>query len=328
SNTGAIADHAWEVKPSEFEGIARAIGSAATSQSASGSSSLPWIDPLVRDLQQHRGASIVVAGENQSPFIHALAHAMNNALGNVGKTVFYTDPIEVNPIDHRQSLKELVNDIDAGRVELLVIIGGNPVHNTPADLKFTFERLQKAKLRVHLSEFKDETSDLCHWHVPAAHYLESWGDTRSYDGTVTIMQPLIEPLYEGRTPYELLAVFSEQYDRKPYEIVKSYWQSQRGAAGTSTDFETWWRRSIHDGFIENSAFQPKTMALSSGGANQQTPPAQQPAAGTFELVFRTDPSVYDGRFSNNGWLQELPKPLTKVTWDNVAIVSPNTAQQI
>ncbi|HYV83993.1 MAG TPA: TAT-variant-translocated molybdopterin oxidoreductase [Pyrinomonadaceae bacterium] len=356
SNTGALADHAWEVKPSEFEGIARAIGTAVTAQSASQSSSVAWIGPLVSDLQQHRGASIVLAGENQPPFIHALAHAMNNALGNVGKTVFYTDPLEVNPVDQRKSLSDLVNDIDGGRVDLLVIIGGNPVHNTPADLKFTFERLQKAKLRVHLSEFKDETSDLCHWHVPAAHYLESWGDARSYDGTVTIMQPLIEPLYEGRTAYELLAVFSDQYDRKPYDIVKSYWQSQRGAASNprpnqsqtqpagnqsnqpapapspsaspSADFETWWRKTIHDGFIENSAFQPKSVAFNSGWANQQTPPAPQPAAGTFELVFRTDPSIYDGRFANNGWLQELPKPLTKVTWDNVAIVSPNTAQQI
>jgi MoCo/4Fe-4S cofactor protein with predicted Tat translocation signal len=351
SNTGAIADHAWEVKPSEFEAIAWVIGTAVTLQSTSSSSSLTWIGALVRDLQQHKGASIVVAGENQPPFIHALAHAMNSALGNVGKTVFYTDPLEVNPVDQRESLKELVDDIDNGRVELLVIIGGNPVHNTPADLKFTFERLQKAKLRVHLSEFKDETSDLCHWHVPAAHYLESWSDTRSYDGTVTIIQPLIEPLYEGRTAHELLAVFSEQYDRKPYEIVKSYWQSQRGAGSnqaqttstqnTSTpapvpspsqspskDFEIWWRKSVHDGFIENSAFQPKTVSLNSAWANQQTQPASQPAAGTYELVFRTDPSIYDGRFANNGWLQELPKPLTKVTWDNVAIVSPNTAQQI
>jgi len=352
SNTGAIGDHTWVVKPSEFEAIARAIGSAATAQSTQASGGPAWIGPLVSDLQQHRGASIVVAGENQPPLIHALAHAMNNALGNVGKTVFYTDPLEVNPVDQRQSLQDLVNDIDAGHVELLVIIGGNPVYNAPADMKLTFERLQKAKLRVHLSEYRDETSNFCHWHVPAAHYLESWGDARSYDGTVTIMQPLIEPLYEGKTAYEMLAVFSEQYDRKPYEIVKSYWQAHRGAgAQTNTqtqaatnqpqqaaapapspspsqDFESWWRKSVHDGFLENTAFQPKTVAFNSGWANQQTPPAQQPAAGPLELVFRTDPSIYDGRFANNGWLQELPKPLTKVTWDNVAIVSPNTAQQI
>src|SRR5205085_1213046 len=137
-------------------------------------------------------------------------------------------PFEVNSVDHRQSLQDLIIDLEAGRVDLLVILGGNPVYNTPVDLKLTFERLNKVnKLRVHLSQYKDETSELCHWHVPAAHYLESWGDTRSYDGTVTIIQPLIEPLYDGKTPYELLALFSEQYDRKPYEIVKSYWQTQK-----------------------------------------------------------------------------------------------------
>ncbi len=353
SNTGAMADHTWVVKPSELEGIARTIAGGLGAQATSESTNPPWIGPLVRDLQQHRGASIVVAGAEQPPVMHALAHAMNNALGNVGKTVFYTDPLEVNPVDHRQSLQELVADLDAGRVELLVIIGGNPVHNTPTDFKLTFERLEKARLRVHLSEYKDETSELCHWHVPATHYLESWGDTRSYDGTVTIIQPLIEPLYEGRTAHELLAIFSEQYDRKPYDIVKSYWQTQRGSGNNqgnpvaqnnqtnpqqapapapspspSQDFEKWWRKAIHDGFVENTAFQQKTVSLNSAWTNQQTQPAQPPAAGTFELIFRTDPSVYDGRFANNGWLQELPKPLTKVTWDNVAILSPNSARQI
>jgi molybdopterin-containing oxidoreductase family iron-sulfur binding subunit len=370
SNTGAIADHTWEVKPSEFEGIARAIAAGTIPQSSNGTAvNRPWIEPMVRDLQQFRGASIVLAGDNQPPFIHALAHAMNNALGNVGKTVEYTDPLEVNSVDQRESLRQLLEDIDAGRVELLVIIGGNPVHNTPVDLKLTPQRLEKIAKRVHLSEYRDETSEWCHWHVPAAHYLESWGDTRSYDGTVTIMQPLILPLYEGKTAHELLAVFSDQYDRQPYEIVKSYWQKQGQAAGagggqpqaaggtrqeqtagtannranqttkqtpasepapapaSAADFESRWRQSVHDGFVADSAFQPKTVSLNSGWANQQTQ-AAQPAAGGFELVFRTDPSIYDGRFANNGWLQELPKPLTKVTWDNVAIVSPNSAQQI
>ena len=175
---------------------------------------------------------------------------MNNALGNVGKTVFYSDSIEVNPVDQRESLHQLVSDIDAGQVELLIIIGGNPVYNTPADLKLDFERFKNhAKMvRVHLSEFKDETSEVCHWHVPAAHYLESWGDTRSYDGTVTIMQPLIEPLYGGKTAYELLAVFSEQYDRRPYDIVKSYWQRERsGAAGRRRQGQAQCKTKVNNG---------------------------------------------------------------------------------
>jgi MoCo/4Fe-4S cofactor protein with predicted Tat translocation signal len=359
SNTGAMADHAWEVRPRELEGIARSIAAGVIPQSPTGTAtaSLSWIEPLVADLQQHKGASIVLAGDNQPPMIHALAHAMNNALGNIGQTVFHTDPLEVNPVDQRASLQDLVNDLDGGRVELLVIMGGNPVYNTPADLKLDFERLKKAKLRVHLSEFKDETSEICHWHVPAAHYLESWGDTRSHDGTVTIMQPLIQPLYDGKTPHELLAVLSGQYDRKPYDIVKTYWQTQRSGAGQqaqagnnqeqsagaganqtpaaapssspSQEFETWWRQSIHDGFITNSALPSKTVSVNANWTSQFSSNAAQPAAaGGFELVFRTDPSIYDGRFANNGWLQELPKPLTKVTWDNVAIISPNSARQL
>jgi MoCo/4Fe-4S cofactor protein with predicted Tat translocation signal len=323
TNTGAMADHTWVVKPSEFENIARTIAGAG------GAANLPWIGPLVNDLQQHRGACIVLAGDNQPPAIHALAHQMNSALGNVGKTVFYTDPIEVNWVDHRESLQDLVNDIDAGAVELLVILGGNPVYNTPADLKLDQDRLMKHEkmIRVHLSEYKDETTQLCHWHVPAAHFLESWGDTRSYDGTVTILQPLIEPLYGGRTPYELLAVFSKEYDRKPYDIVKSYWQSQptTSTQTAQTDFETAWRQTLHDGFIVNSALPAKTFSLQPAASLNQNQPT---AAGGLELVFRTDPSIYDGRFANNGWLQELPKPLTKVTWDNVAIVSPNTAVEL
>ena len=341
TNTGATADHTFVVKPSEFENIARTIAGAG------GGANLPWIGPLMADLQQHRGASIVLAGDNQPPIIHALAHSMNNALGNVGKTVFYSDAIEVNAVDHRESLQDLINDIDAGRVELLVIIGGNPVFNTPADLKLDYEnRLKKydeTMVRVHLSEYKDETSHACHWHVPAAHYLEAWGDTRSYDGTVTIMQPLIEPLYGGKTAYELLAVFSDQYDRKPYDIVKTYWQTQRSGAGTqstqtptqapspapapsptpSQDFETWWRQAIHDGFVVNSALPAKTLGFQAGSIQNQNSSAQA-GSGKFEVVFRTDPTIYDGRFANNGWLQELPKPLTKVTWDNVAVVSPNS----
>ena len=314
SNTGASADHAWTVKPSEIEALTRALA-------GQGSSPAPWVDAIRRDLDQHKGASIVLVGENQPPYIHALGHAMNSALGNVGKTVFYTDPLEVNSVDQRQSLQDLVNDLEGGRVDLLVIIGGNPVHNTPVDLKLDYQRLSKAKLRVHLSEYKDETTEVCHWHVPAAHFLETWGDTRSYDGTITIMQPLIEPLHEGKSAYELLALFSDQYDRRPYDIVKSYWQTQKPGA----DFENWWRQSIHDGFMADSALKAKTVSVS----GQIQPPTEAPApADGFELVFRTDPSIYDGRFANNGWLQELPKPLTKVTWDNVAIVSPNSAQQI
>ncbi len=356
STTGAKADHAWTIAPSQLQAVAMAIaqkigggGPAITAQPTN--IDLTFVDPLARDLQAHNGATIVIAGREASPAVHALAHSMNAALGNVGKTVFYTDPLEANSVDQRQSLQELINDIDGGRVELLVMVGGNPVYNTPADLKLNKERMFKVKTRVHLSLYRDETSELCHWHVAENHYLESWSDTRTYDGTVSIVQPLIEPLYQGRSAHEFLAVFTPQYDIKAYDIIRAYWQahgnqltsgtqqptptatptatqaaSPSASSAPSADFETIWRKWVHDGFIPNSALPTKTFSASSGSSLHTTQSSS--AAGQFEIVFRTDPTIYDGRFANNGWLQELPKPLTKLTWDNAALVSPNTAQRL
>ncbi|MDX6403753.1 MAG: hypothetical protein QOH70_1208 [Blastocatellia bacterium] len=338
TTTGANADHRFSLKPSEMISITQPDPRPHE-----------WLSTIWRDLQEYKGASIVIVGDDQAPIIHAMAHSMNALLGNVGKTVFYTDPLEVNSVDQTQSLRELVTDIDAGHVDTLIIIGGNPAYNTPVDLRLDLNRLNKVKLRAHLSLYDDETSDICHWHIPATHYLESWGDARSYDGTVTIVQPLIAPLYEGRTAYEVLALFSENYDRKPYDIVKDYWRANAGAerqgsgassnasptpasspvAGAPADFESWWRKCLHDGFIPNSALPTKTVSMKSdwaAGLNSSNPQPANP--NTLELIFRTDPTIYDGSFANNGWLQELPKPLTKITWDNVALVSPNTAKKL
>src|SRR3989440_8531320 len=176
--------------------------------------------------------SIVIFGDNERPIVHALAHVINERLGNVAKTVFYADPIEANSVDQTQSLRELVTDIDAGKVETLIIIGGNPAYNTPIDLRLDKNRLDKVKLRAHLSLYNNETSEICHWHINAAHYLESWGDARAYDGTATIVQPLIAPLYEGKTAYEVLALFSDNYDQKPYDIVRNYWSGQQASLRT------------------------------------------------------------------------------------------------
>jgi molybdopterin-containing oxidoreductase family iron-sulfur binding subunit len=373
TTTGANADHRFSVKPTEMEKLALRVslglshirsmreysqpnGQAEARLKPSGD--LSWHDAIINDLDSHRGASIVIVGDDQPPFIHAVAHDLNDALDNIGKTVFYTDPLEANSVDETQSLRELVNDIDAGKVETLIIIGGNPAYNTPADLRLDFNRLEKVKLRAHVSLYNDETSDICHWHIPTTHYLESWGDARSYDGTVTLVQPLIQPLYEGRSAYEVLALFSENYDRKPYDIVKEYWRSQTGVgqalssgsgsdagrmpanrpqdagapgSGAPVDFESWWRKCLHDGFVPNSALPTKTVALKSDWPNQSSQNADRMSAlpaGGYEVIFRTDPSIYDGCFANNGWLQELPKPLTKLTWDNVALISANTAKRI
>ncbi len=365
--TGANADHRWSAKPSEIEAFMLALIAAgvrhlpSTRKTPDAPANVPrqWIEALADDLEEYKGKSILIVGDDQPPIIHALAQSMNGAWGNVGKTVFYTDPVEANSVDQTQSLRELVADIDAGRVETLIMIGGNPAYNTPIDLRLDFNRLNKVKLRAHLSLYNNETSELCHWHIPATHYLESWSDARSYDGTATIVQPLIAPLYEGKTGHELLALFSDNYDRKPYDIVRDYWRSYRTASGSerikgasripttapaasastagvssTDDFEPWWRKCLHDGFVPNTALTAKTVALRSDWASALTQtnaggaPAIPVKSGSYELVFRADPSIYDGRFANNGWLQELPKPLTKITWDNVALISEKTAKDL
>jgi molybdopterin-containing oxidoreductase family iron-sulfur binding subunit len=323
SPTGAVADHRLPVRASQIEAIARAIaggleGGAATTGAADIDK---WIAAVISDLQAHRGRSLVVAGAGQPPAVHAIAHAINQTLGNAGTTVVYTDTVAPAPINQLQSLRELVDDMNNGRVKLLIIMGGNPVYTAPADLRFA-DALAKVPVRVHLGLYDDETSALCQWHVPETHYLEQWSDARAFDGTVSIVQPLILPLYRGRSAHEVAAIFGGRPDLTAYDAVREHWQGQ--AAFSGQDFEKAWRRAVHNGLIDGTAFTPKTVTASTA-LPPETPP--QKAAG-LEITFAPDPTVYDGRFANVGWLQELPKPLTTVTWDNVAMVAPSTAGRL
>ena len=336
SITGAKADHRWSSRASEIVRVARAAaaavgaGEAAKINEVSG---LPLdsvsLAAVVKDLRNHRGRSLVIAGDEQPAEVHVLAHSMNQALGNIGETVIYTDPVEPNPILQIESLRDLVRDMATGKVDLLVMLGGNPVYDAPIDLGFS-EHLGQVKLRIHLSLFEDETSAQCHWHIPEAHFLESWSDLRAYDGTVSIVQPLIAPLYEGKSAHELLAALTGQPDRSSYDIVRDYWKSQKPDEG----FERFWRRSLHDGFVADTTFPQKQLSfkMSAVSGQQSAFGGGQLAADnrheSLEIIFRTDPHIFDGRFANNGWLQELPKPLTKLTWDNAAFLSPSTAERL
>ncbi|MDT7602053.1 MAG: hypothetical protein QOF61_50 [Acidobacteriota bacterium] len=333
TNTGMKADHRFTVRPSEMQPFAQALAAALVVAGISAPTGAvahaDKIGAIAKDLQSSRGKSIVIAGDYAPPAVHALAHAMNAALGNVGQTVVYTDPIDANPVDQIESLRQLVADIDAGQVEMLVMVGGNPVYNAPADLAFTKERLDRVKatdgrdgLRIHLSLYYDETSELSHWHVPETHYLESWSDARAHDGTVSIIQPLIAPLYKGRTVHEFLATFGDAPEKSSYDIVRGYWQTQ-----VTGDFESQWRKAVHDGVVPNTAAKEKTVAVRGDFASQLQQQTPQASASQLEIVFRPDPTIYDGRYANNGWLQELPKNLTKLTWDNAAHISPRTAQE-
>ncbi len=247
--TGSVADHRIAVTPSQLEALARAIASqlGAGGAAADAGEHAAWAAAVATDLRAHAGRSIVIAGESQPASVHALAHAMNAALGNAGRTVLYTAPIELNPVDQSASIRALAADMRAGRVDTLVVIGENPAFTAPADLGFA-AAMEKVVFRVHAGTYYDETAALSHWHVPLAHYLESWSDARAFDGTVSIVQPLIQPLYGGRSAHEILGAMSEDV-RAPYDMVRDYWRAKGGAA----DFETYWNRVLHDGVVPNSA---------------------------------------------------------------------------
>jgi molybdopterin-containing oxidoreductase family iron-sulfur binding subunit len=322
SSTGAKADHRLPLRAAGVEQIARLLASAVgldAGGAAPGGDTSRFFNALVSDLKAHRGSSVVIAGDHLPPVVHALAHAVNQALGNVGETVVHTDPVNADPANQTESLRDLVADMRAGKVDMLFILGGNPVYDAPADFGFA-DALKNTNIpvRVHLGIYQNETAELCQWHVNQTHYLEVWGDTRAYDGTASIVQPLIAPLYAGKSINEMVALLSGQTDATGYELVQGYWKKQH----TGADFDAFWRKSLHNGWIEATAFPAKQVSL-----NLEEFP-EQPQSFSIEINFRRDPSVYDGSFSNNGWLQELPNPMSKMTWDNPVLISPVMADRM
>ena len=329
TNTGAMADHRLPLQAARVVDFTRAVAQelGVTSGSPVDSPPVPqaWIQAVAADLKQHGGSSLVIAGEQQPPEVHALAHAINQSLGSVGNTVVFTEPVVAKPVNQTESLQNLAQDLEAGAVEILVVLGENPVYTAPVDLNFA-ERYQKAGLSVYLSAYTDETAQLSTWHIPVTHFLEMWGDLRAYDGTVSLIQPLIEPLYNGKSPHELLAVFLGQADASGYDIVRQYWQDRLGDG----NFESLWKQALHDGVIEGTALEPKQVSLSLDPNSLSAVSNPSPAGdgSNLEIIFAPDPSIWDGSYANNGWLQELPKPFSKVTWDNPARISPRTAARL
>ncbi len=330
SITGAMADHRIPLRPSRIEALARQLLRLIQSEENPGTQQsvldVPdlWLRAVVQDLSRNRGSSIVITGTGQPPIVHALVHAINEALGNVGKTVTYVAPVVARPPRDRNSLDDLVSDMSQGHVSALMILGGNPVYNAPGELRFS-EALVNVPVRVHLSDFNDETSFLCDWLIPAAHDLESWSDTRAFDGTATILQPLIAPLYEGKTGHELVAVLMGDALKSPYELVRQHWQ----AKFDKNDFERLWRRAVHSGVVPETQSPPVAVELKwTHESDFPKPASTEQNRQMIEIEFHPDSTIWDGQFANNGWLQELPKPLTKICWDNVAYVSPDTAAQM
>jgi MoCo/4Fe-4S cofactor protein with predicted Tat translocation signal len=361
--TGGRADNRLPLKSSQIEAFARAVAAGTGVSGISGAApagSEAFASAVAKDLSEHKGRAVVMAGDSQPPAVHAIAHAINAA---IGAPVTYQPTPEIVASEQSAAFAELVSDINAGRVQMLVIIGeSNPAFTAPADFKFA-EAMRKVSLVIHSGLFFDETATLSHWHIPATHFLEAWSDARSIDGTVSIVQPLIQPLYSSKSAHEVIATLSDRPERAGYDVVREYWmangpkgaQGAQGAQGavpapaaapaaapsaqtakpsapsapsapvaTADVFEKQWRKWLHDGFIEGSASVAGATAATVAPDVATRITAGAPVTG-LEINFRRDPTIYDGRYANNGWLQELPKPMTKLTWDNAALIAPATA---
>jgi molybdopterin-containing oxidoreductase family iron-sulfur binding subunit len=282
-----------------------------------------WVTEVAKDLFEHREEALLVAGPNQPAAVHAVTHLLNHALGAVGRTVDYA-PAFLDATTDGRSLAALVALLKKDKTQALLVLGGNPVFHAPPSLGLA-DALERVAQKVHLSDDFNETSEKCRLHVNRAHFLESWGDVRSADGTASIVQPLIAPLFDGKTPAELIDVVLGK-PRPAYERVRETWAALRGA-----DFERDWPQALHAGLFADTMAAPEPVAVQAAAAAAAAVAAwkvEPAAAGTFEVDFQPDFHAWDGSTANNGWLQELPDPITKVTWDNVARLAPSDATKL
>jgi Fe-S-cluster-containing dehydrogenase component len=325
--TGFKAEHRLSVKPSDLEKIAATLAGLAGSDT-----SKSWVDgswtadqdafskALLADLNAAHGRSVVIPGEQASPAVHAAAYALNAQLGAVGKTVIYTETVNPLPSEQNAEFASLVGDINAGKVQWLVMLGVNPLYSAPADLEFA-SAFNKVPNTVHLGSHVDETGALSVWHVNNVHYLESWSDARAYDGTISIIQPMIAPMYGGHSAHDVLQSLLDNPEVSAFDAVQA-----NAKTYIKGDFATAWRKALHDGWVDGTAFTASSASPKSGALQAPTAPAAP--AGSYEVSFRADPSLYDGRFANVGWLQELPKQITNLSWDNAALMSLATMESL
>ena len=343
TTTGLKAEHRLPLQADLIGAFAWAL--AAQLGAPGGSASFPgssynwtpaqqkFLSTLAKNLKAAGSAAVVIPGEQQSVDVHLAAMAINQALGAVGKTVIYTETVNPMPSIQNDDLKSLVADMNAGKVDWLVILDTNPVYAAPVDLNFD-AALKKVRTSVTLSAYPDETAAVTEWHINSAHYLESWSDARAYDGTATIIQPMIAPLYAGKQPHHILQAMltGEGSDPllSPYDAVRTTWP-QLAVQGAGDNADLAWRKALHDGFIANTAYAAKNVTVSVANSGSHASALSAPsanhgatgkgAAQSLTVVFRPDYNLYDGRYANLGWMQELPRPVTNLSWDNAALVS-------
>ena len=344
--TGANADHRLRLPASDVARYAKALcrelasahsidfGPLTGSLGSPSTDGIPpeWIRAVAADLAAHRGRTVIVTGARQPAAVHALVHAMNRALGNLGQTVAYTPAADPDEADHFTDIRELTQAMGAGQVRTLLILGGNPVYDAPADLGFA-DQLADVDLTVHLSMHADETARLCKWHVPLAHELEAWGDQRALDGTVSIQQPLIAPIWGGRSALEMVAIVAGEEYWRGHSVVRRTLREAMGARGQAALFEQLWREALHSGVVPGTQLRPNAQLTMDDGAvatalAELADEATALGPENLEVTFAPCPKLLDGRHANNTWLLELPEPTTKICWDNAALVSVATAREL
>ena len=315
TSTGLMADHRRRMTSADISQLA--LDLAAALGLRSGESPSTFANELAAELQSAQGSSIVLAGESQPAEVHALCAVINQHLGAIGQTVEFLDT-GAAATTRPEDFASLVNDMLNGRVDVLLMLGVNPIYDAPANLSFA-NALERVSDSIHVGLHVDESAQASTWHLPAAHYLESWGDGRTWDGTLTPIQPLIAPLYEdARSHNEVLGALTTGSFTRSYDQVRTTWQPVLEA----DSFESAWRRVLHDGYLADTEFDSITPEAATFAGTIPASP------GGLELVLRLDPTVLDGSFANNAWCQELPDPITKIVWDNVAVMSPATAQEL
>jgi molybdopterin-containing oxidoreductase family iron-sulfur binding subunit len=284
-----------------------------------------WLKAVADDLNQNKGKTLVHAGREQPVEVHLLTDAINHALGAFGSTVKVIAPLEAMAGSKQRSISELAEDMASGKVDTLIILGANPAYDAPPELDFA-ARLHKVPFSVSLARYDDETAAACKWRIPAAHEYETWSDARAFDGTVTILQPQARPLYGGHSGQEILAVLSGDVSSDPYRLVRDFWQ-QKAQQENRGEFGAFWHNALQVGIVSDTA-APTLSLTPNADIAAQLQPAALAAKPALQALFRGDEGNWDGRSANNPWLLEMPRPFTRLTWDNAALIAPSTAKRL
>lgn len=337
SITGMAADHRLRLAASQMPAFLGGLKSALVAgglamppgaDSLIGAPNAPdnaefskFVGALAKDLLANKGKSAIVVGAHHSPAVHAAAHALNAALENHGSVIRFVPDVDLRSDG---DLADLSKAIASNSVKTLLVVDANPVYEAPGDLGFG-TLLANVPLTIHYGIEKDETAQAVHWHIPATHFLESWGDLQAVDGTKSVQQPLIAPMFDTLSADELLSILAKSPETTSYEIVRTTWRSQ-----FSGDFERQWSKLVHDGFTAASADATiPDFAWANGGPELTlAAPGMLPSAGAFEIDVRLSNTVLDGRHTANPWLLELPDQVSKLAWDNAVLLSPKTADEL